>query len=271
MGILREVKCAIEGAFGVAILRTAPSKHFYPILSALRPWTEKDVIFDVGANDGRTVEALRRTIAATPRIFAFEPTSATFRILRERTARYANVAVFPFALGAEPAQATINLYEQSVMNSLTPRAMSAVGVEPVEVRTVDLMMRELGVEFVHFLKIDTEGYEMEVLKGARRALEEARIAFIQAEFHCAGAEGLERLEELRLWLHPFGYELFGIYNQTHQALEPDGWAHAGTAGYRPLRLAYADAVFVYAGRGQAAGRGAAPEAAASGSGEQAAP
>lgn len=242
------VKRAVEAALGVELHRAGRGKHFYPTLSWMRRWSRSDVVFDVGANDGRTVLRLQEVLPS-PRIFAFEPVASTFRVLERCTARAGNVRVFPYAMGEAPGRADIQLDELSVMNSLVTAPTRPTGRETVEIRTVDGMMDELGVEFVHFLKIDTEGYEPQVLRGAEGALGAGRVGIVQAEFHLSEAEGLQRIHDR---LAPHGYELFGLYNQTQGPAEEGArdWPHAATAAFRfsPRRLSYADAVYVYTGR-----------------------
>ena len=180
------------------------------------------------------------------RIFAFEPVSETFEILRRETRRWPNVAVYPYAMGDAAGSAEIHLHDLSVMNSLVGGPGATGATETVEIRTVDGMMRELGLDFIHFLKIDTEGFESQVLAGAAEALAEGRIGILQAEFHLIEAEGLQRIHSL---LAPQGYELQGLYNQNREPLsETAPWPHADTAGFTRGRLAYADAVYAYTGR-----------------------
>src|SRR5690606_6491902 len=122
------------------------------------------------------------------------------------------------------------------------------GVETVQVLTLDEVMAEQGIDFVHFLKVDTEGYELEVLLGAERALEQGRIAIVQLE---VGVDQMPRkfltLEEARRHLAAGGYRLYGLYSQClTSARPPDGWPPAELAGYHARVLAYGDALFVRA-------------------------
>lgn len=226
-----------------------PHKHFYHELSRMRPWSPEDVIFDVGANDGRTVRTLMALLPA-PRIFAFEPVAATREVLRQATRRWPNVSIHPCALGAEPGSADIHLHDLAVMNSFVTAPEGGGGMETVEIRTVDGMMRESGVERVDFLKVDTEGFELEVLKGASEALSQGRIGIIQLEFHLTAAEGLQRLHA---FLAPHGYELLGLYNQTQQVCR-DGDGASRSFGFRPKRLGYADAVYLLTGNAASSDR-----------------
>lgn len=244
------LKSLIEKTFGVTISRTLSSalnKHADTALQRIRRWSPGDVIFDVGANDGRTLFRIRETLNA-PRIFAFEPVRSTYETLVQRTAHLADVRCFPTALGAELGKKTIYLHDIDAMNSFSREWAEPTGTEIVDVRTVDDVMQEEGIDFVHFLKIDVEGHDFEVLKGARQALSSSRIAIIQVE---VGVGQLEKaqpsLEEVRQHLAPMGYYLYGIFNQCHKrAAVPHSWSHDEALAYTPAVLAYCDALFIHA-------------------------
>lgn len=245
------VKSLAERTLGVSISRARrpePNKHADEAIRSLRRWSSRDVVFDVGANDGRTVLRIQEQLSS-PRIFAFEPASATYRKLVDRTAHLPNVRTFPVALGARPGRETMYLTEIDAMNSFSPAwTPSALGTESVEVRTVDELMAEHGVDFIHLLKVDTEGYEFEVIKGAERALRSSRVALIQLE---VGVDQVPKpllsLERARCHLAAHGYFLYGLYNQCRAAAHvPAEWEDGAKAGYRAHVLAYCDALFIRA-------------------------
>lgn len=246
----RKAKSLVEKTFGVEVSRRPaypPTKHADADLVKIRRWSERDVVLDVGANDGRTILRLQDRLG-TPRIYAFEPVSTTYQTLVRRTAHLANVSCFQLALGAAPGRETIYLNEIAAMNSFSPDWAEPVGREDVEVSTVDAFMQEQGLDFVHFLKIDVEGHDLEVIKGARRALSSSRVAIIQVE---VGVDQLDRpqpsLERIRACLAPMGYYLYGIYNQCRRQVQaPSGWPDDETDRYRPKVMAYCDALFISA-------------------------
>lgn len=239
--LLASAKSTLTRTLGVEVT----TKRFYPHLRYVRSWSSDDVVFDVGANDGRTVVRLQRHLPR-PRIYAFEPVAATYRKLVERTQRYPNVRTFQNALGSTRERRTIYLHEVDAMNSFSADWSASTGTEEVDVRTVDEVMQEEGIDFVHFLKIDTEGHDLDVLRGAEGALRDSRIALIQVE---AGFDQLDRtmptLEDFRHLLAPYGYHLYGLFNQVKaRAQPPSAWPPARARGYHARVLAYGDAVFV---------------------------
>ena len=59
---------------------------------------------------------------------------------------------------------------------------SDIVTHEVECTTLDRFMKDAGIEMIDLLKIDTEGHDLSVLKGARQALHDRRIRMIQFEF-----------------------------------------------------------------------------------------
>jgi FkbM family methyltransferase len=142
-------------------------------------------IFDVGANVGNwAVCALQNAPQAT--LHCFEPDSMAFaklsRNLPDQRVQLNNVAV-----GDREGEARLFVSgDASTHNSLYVREGLATNVSPkaitVPVVTVDAYCRAKAIGEIDFLKIDTEGNEVNVLMGAQHMLREARVRFIQFEY-----------------------------------------------------------------------------------------
>lgn len=239
--VLKWAKTLAERVVGMEVR----SKHVYPHLKRLHAWSSDDVIFDVGANDGRTIDRLHEHLPH-PQIFAFEPVVSTFQTLVEHTKDFDNVRCFNCAFGARSGRRKIYLNEEAAVHSFDPTWGASHATETVDVTTVDEVRNDLGVPLIHFLKLDVEGHELDVLKGAEEALAGSRIAMIQVE---AGVGQHERdfvpLERFRSYLSEFGYGLYGIFNQTRRRVEaPSRWFPEETRGFDPKLMTYCDAVFV---------------------------
>jgi FkbM family methyltransferase len=253
INLRRAAKAGIESAFGVRIHRTrgqirfrTPASARFPDLPTLRAWSPGDVIFDVGANKGQTVHDLRELLP-DPTIYSFEPVASTFQVLVDQTRDLANVHPRQLALAAESGRGTMYVGDASVFNSLSQSGSVHTGSETVQVSTVDQVMEEEGVDFIHFLKVDAEGHDLDVLKGAERALAADRVAIIQVEVRFdRGSE--DGLAPFRRYLEPLGYYFYGLHD-LHRigAAAPAGWTAEQSAGYQPSVLSYCDAVFVRAG------------------------
>lgn len=153
------------------------------------------VVFDVGANVGDYSRLVRRHLPASL-VYAFEPSAAVFRELeRNLSAAAAPERFRPFNLGLSDEEKTVELYsytvegeEQSLISSIDRRLPTQVvsvevsASERIEVRTLDGFCEAEGVARIDFLKLDVEGHELAVLRGARRMLESGAVSVIQFEF-----------------------------------------------------------------------------------------
>lgn len=144
----------------------------------------RPVVFDVGANRGDwTQAALSREPSA--RIVAFEPSSAAFRVLRERFADVERVSTENIALSGFTGEGVLwSDVPGSGLASLTKRSLDLLGSaldssEPVLVRTVDDWVGASGV-MPDAIKLDVEGEELAVLAGAERVLDS--VSVVQFEF-----------------------------------------------------------------------------------------
>src|SRR5207244_3629261 len=121
-------------------------------------------------------------------IYCFEPVPATFTRLQRNTAALPNVQLVNVALGAARAKAPMFTCALDQANSFLHRTRTLTeawsstatnGQVDVEVRTLDDFFADLTASGNIFLKADVQGYEMELLKGARSTLE--RCSLLQLE------------------------------------------------------------------------------------------
>ncbi len=153
-----------------------------------------DCVFDVGANRGQYGRFLRRHVGYDGPIFSFEPVRDLYDTLLNQTKKDPLWKVFPFALGASPGEQAIHITAEDTMNSFLPPVSSGIALvdainvkvrsDIVPIRTVDeiLEMEEMASFSSIFLKMDTQGFDGEVLKGAMRSL--PRIGALQSEVSC---------------------------------------------------------------------------------------
>ena len=148
-------------------------------------------IFDVGSNKGQYLTALINTLLACEyTVHCFEPASHTFNLLKETANAFCTekIKLNNFALGKEQGQ--FKLYYNapgSGLASLTKRRLDHFNIdfdksEVVEVDTLDNYCQKNEVEFVHLLKMDVEGHELDVLKGAENMLNAKKVGMISFEF-----------------------------------------------------------------------------------------
>jgi FkbM family methyltransferase len=179
--VKRRMHTNVEEWFGVNICRRRHGQ---------RDWVDIKMsgcviktIFDVGANIGQSAIKFRDAFPSAT-IHCFEPVQKTFQELVSTVDHYSNVHCHQNAMGSRECILPIYLTGQSVANSLImPSVM--VGTEDVTVLTIDDFASENQIARIDLLKIDTEGFDLEVLQGAQGLLGANEIAFVLAEvgFH----------------------------------------------------------------------------------------
>lgn len=144
------------------------------------------IILDVGANEGQYA-ALARNAFPDATIYSFEPNPAAFTRL-ECNAERLNIRTVP--LGCANEAGTMTLFDSNTgvgsgSATFVPGVFESDGVEPVrieaKVTTVTAFCRERSIARVGLLKIDVEGLEAEVLRGAAGMID--RIDAVQLEFN----------------------------------------------------------------------------------------
>jgi FkbM family methyltransferase len=164
------------------------SKSFYrPDFRAIELLLEAgDTAVDVGANVGTHSIMMSRAVGPQGRVIAFEPTPTTAWLMRENLAlnRVENVELHAAAVSDALGGVEINVFEQryAAWNSRGPASNDGISpIDVVEVRAVTLDEALDGVERVAFLKIDVEGFELEVLRGASRLLSAGAVECLSFE------------------------------------------------------------------------------------------
>jgi len=194
------------------------------------------VIFDVGANVGQSVERFRQLWPQSS-IHAFEPGRTSFSELQRRTAGAERVHLHHAALGAAIGSLEFGENSQGDMSSFLNPAKDAWGTivnrYEVPVTTVDLYRAERSIPHIDILKIDTQGFDLQVLRGARGSLEQGEIRFVLIELIFADLYlGQARVDEVFRCLLDHHLHLVGIYD-FHAVHDLAGWADALFVGLPP--------------------------------------
>lgn len=172
-------------------------------------------IVEVGAHLGDSVSAARR-FYPDAQIHALEPTPATFAALSATFAGERRVTAHALALGATEGTAHILAKGTGPGAHRVPKPMPDRSVE-VALTTGDRFMAAQALDRIGYLRIDTEGYELDILVGFQHALADATIDVIDVTAGlCADPKMLNTsFERLRGFLEPIGYRLFSIRNLVH--------------------------------------------------------
>jgi len=134
-----------------------------------------DIIIDAGANMGIFSIFVAHTYPNAT-IYAFEPTPSTFAILKENVKYYPNIKISDCGLGESEKIASVIIVGGS--GGTGGENYIGEGGVPIEIKTIDsLNMR------VDFLKMDVEGYEANILKGARETIKKYKPVVAMSAYH----------------------------------------------------------------------------------------
>jgi len=180
------------------------------------------IFFDVGAHVGETSIALARAFPRV-RIHAFEPIVAIHRQLVQNNRHFSGVTCHQLALGNENTERRIALVSNQVnctvnqVSALADARTPADLSETIKIARLDDFCPANGISRIALLKTDTEGFELEVLRGAANFLRQGQIASVLVEvtFLPNNPQHVS-FEDVRAFLGPFGFQLAGFYDTGYR-------------------------------------------------------
>ena len=158
-----------------------------------------NVFFDVGAHHGETVKLFQKELNIK-KFHCFEPSKINFYILKKKLKNFRNIKFNNFGLGEfedkvnlnytkETSSSTIN--EFNVTSKYLRKKLEILNInslndyitqEQIKVKSLDNYVSENKVEKIDILKIDTEGYELNVLKGCKENINKIRYIYFEHHF-----------------------------------------------------------------------------------------
>jgi FkbM family methyltransferase len=183
-------------------------------------------VLDIGAHNGFYTLLFSKLVGGHGAVIAFEPSPREHRALRLnlRINRAKNVTVHALALGEEQGPAILHLGDNLMTGCNSLRKSTSVHGDSlihVEVTTLDQSVSEYNIGQVDFIKVDVEGAELGVLKGAKRLLERQPRPVILAEVEDRRTEPWGyRASEIVRTLREINYDWFSI--ESDGCLRPIG-------------------------------------------------
>ena len=206
-------------SFGWEVRQYHPAAAYPARIEALLGAAGSDLVLDVGANVGQTGLALR-SLGYTGRIVSFEPLAAAHQALCMASESDPDWEVAPrMAIGDENGEIDINVSRRNNSSSVLPLQATLLAAAPqaeyvgteraplarLDTATVDY----IGAAANIYLKVDVQGYEMQVLEGAVGIM--PKISAVQMELSLAALyEGQTLYRELLEYFAIRGYELFSL-------------------------------------------------------------
>jgi FkbM family methyltransferase len=171
-----------------------------------------------------------------PVIHAFEPASATFTTLKNQ-APGADVYLHQLAFGEQVGVAEFRNYQQSELSSFLPMNRNkaenifaeeaVVSVESVQVETIDNFCTTHHIDHIDLLKIDTQGFELPVLRGAANLLGLGKVGVVLLELNFAALyEGQSDPLEILQLMRTHNMRLVDYYEKERASGKELSWTTA---------------------------------------------
>jgi FkbM family methyltransferase len=189
-------------------------------------------VFDVGANIGQFGLSLRK-LGFKGKIVSFEPMEQARGKLEEVAAEYPPWSVFSSALGSRSEEQILQIFKDDTFSSLHPITESgkkafgsyvrAQGTQMVKIETLDGLLHGQLEPEKHgaiMIKTDTQGHDLEVLKGGVELLKKASVVMTEAAMEVIYEEA-PSFTEILAFLRQKGFKASGFYPFSHR---PDSLA-----------------------------------------------
>lgn len=222
-------------------VKTFENKYYcsdFPLRQCLK--SREITVFDVGANAGQSIERFYKNYNVKE-YYAFEPQNVEFQNIKTKYSHYKGIKFYNNAFGEVEKEAKINRTLKSGTSTLNDYNTSSEYVktkikthqvthcedliiekQPVQVMTLDNFIESNTIKKIDLLKIDTEGYESKILKGAQRTLATQSINCIEVELTFDDRFGKTgNFYDIEQYLVPNGFNLCGIdepYSRPHRSI-----------------------------------------------------
>lgn len=176
LGILRPVVRLFRKVLGLSYENNFDKQMMMSI-------SENDVVWDVGANIGYFTQKFAEKVGENGRIIAFEPAQSSYLTLVENCSKYKNVHCNNLALSNKSG--SFYFKESSIDNDPTNCLVDegTLNAEKVDVASGDELVINNKIPTPNVIKIDVEGYELEVIEGIKKMLLNPILKKIFIEIH----------------------------------------------------------------------------------------
>jgi FkbM family methyltransferase len=161
---------------------------------------KKPIVFDIGGNEGESIDFFLR-LFVNSKIYSFEPETKSYRKLTEKYKNNKKINLYNLAFGNEKKKMNLKLNIKSSTSTLAKinkrskyynlkslilnRGKSSIftGSEKVQVDKLDNFCNKNKITNIDILKIDTEGFELSVIQGAKKTLKKTKLLIIEFQLN----------------------------------------------------------------------------------------
>lgn len=163
---------------------------YFMVKDLVRQGIKPATVIDIGANIGQFAVASAKLFDAL-KIYSFEPLPQCSSDLQRHVSKLGNVKVFAVALGEQHGEAAFHINQHAHSSSILPLSQAhkdsfpeanEVGTVMVPLARLDEVLIESDIIRPSLLKLDVQGYEVNVLRGAEKLLPSIDFVILEASF-----------------------------------------------------------------------------------------
>jgi FkbM family methyltransferase len=184
-----------------------------------------DIVIDVGANHGQ-FGSLLRSIGYQGEILSFEPSKKSFEILSKVSSEDERWKIYPLGLGDKRTSEKINIFESSDFNSLLQPSdigkatfkskLKKLHSESIDIETLNRVLTPHALKGRRiFLKMDTQGYDLNVFKGASKYYSHIACLLTEISFQPV-YQKMPDYHEMMAFYEKKGFSVSGLYPVSRQ-------------------------------------------------------
>lgn len=171
------------------------------MLDYIRNMSISGTYLDIGAYIGTHSIFFSELCEQCNNVLAYEPVKANFNVLRLNTTKYPKIKIFNVAVGERNTCCHMKLVKENRGMSF----VSETNIGKTRMITIDSQLLDYKNK-IGLIKIDVEGYEFEVLKGAINTIDKHRPHLF--------VEIIGDTSKIESFLHPFNYKIIQCFNNT---------------------------------------------------------
>lgn len=145
--------------------------------------TAGSTVWDIGANIGHYTVKFAEAVGESGCVVAFEPSAVNRRELEEAVSNFSNVEVVAKAMGSQESQQFLMQGEDELGATSRVVLKKTADTEVIDVTTGDIFASGRSDGYPAFIKIDVEGFELDVLRGMQQVLRSKDLVTIGVEVH----------------------------------------------------------------------------------------
>ena len=224
----------ILSLINLRVEKVSKNQNMYDVLEFLFSKLDINLVFDVGANQGQFAKKIRDK-GYKKKIISFEPLNNVFSILKKNSNNDNNWEVENIAIGDFDGETIINESNYSLSSSILPISKlhldakensHYISKQKTPIKKIDTIIQNNSLsDDSLFLKIDTQGFEFNVIKGSNSSLKNIKAILCElslAELYSGQKLWLDLIEELKIKNFEIWYLEKGFQNpKNKQVLQLD--------------------------------------------------